>query len=148
MIDKKLDMMYGQLLHKINGPPAQVVDSDIISGVTFFMNTDDAFSLNEPSLFLKLPQKKLELSPKNDGFIIRTVISYELASRISKDYDEGVEKVIIIKNHLLCKAATLIDFLDYDLTFARPNNSGYFRDMDDRAALELRLYVKKKKEVK
>jgi hypothetical protein len=140
--------MFGNLFEKIN-EPVIVKDDDILSGVTFFQDDDGAFTLNSPSYFIKYPtENKLEISKNHDGFIIRTCISYQNAILFCNDYMEGIQKLSIIKNHILYKASKLVDLKECSLvTFKRPNVSGVFRERDNAAGFELRLYVKKEERV-
>lgn len=147
MTIQQLDAMYGNLFEKIN-EPVIIKDDDMLSGITFFQDTDEAFMLNSPSLFIKYPQNKLEISTKHDGFIIRTCISYNNALLFCNDYIEGIQKLSIIKNHMLVKAANLVDLKECSLvTFKRPKVFGVFRELDNTAGFEIRLYVKKQERV-
>jgi hypothetical protein len=147
MNPQTLDLMYRSVFENINREPLHFVDS-LNDGITFFNDADGAFSLNEPASGPRFVYPFQNYNEFSAGFIIRTVISYAECSKFNKDYFYGLETLIILKNHLLAKAASFAKLKECKkITFKRPNGS-IFGDTEGYAGFEIRLYVELEKETK
>lgn len=139
----KLNTMYYKLFSKIQ--PIKTVD--LSSAVTTANSAMEAFQLKDPAAF-----KKQELIVENRDFstkdlteqqIIRVYIPYSDAIIASKDLEWGYEYFSVIKNEMLKKIAE--SGTSYNqLSFLRPGQENLvFRDLENFAGLELRLYSNK-----
>jgi hypothetical protein len=106
----------------------------------------DVFML-EPSQGSIITNKKfsdIDLSIENNGFIIRSRISYVMAQRALNNYTVGCIILGTVINSLLFKAQeykkdTLQSFKT--VSFKNPINGRIFRELENETGYEIRLYI-------
>ena len=145
-LELQLDCMYSTFMEKVNLDPLIVTPND--EGLTFFNKDDGAFTLSPPSQGeCKLVLQSVHWDDKYDGLVVRTSISYSVALKMKEDYLFGIEKLSLIKNLLLGKAAKHVNLEKCErVSFMRPGkDASFLRELENSAGYEVRLYIQKEK---
>lgn len=127
--------------------------------VTFIPQELEPFTLNpvqSGDMKTITPDVKIN-SDKYSGFVVRSIIGYALMVRLVNDnnFGAGCLSLSNIINAMLCTAAEYVDLNSYLkdtllITFEHPwenkNAKSIFRELEDNAGYEIRLFISWKEE--
>lgn len=138
-MNHQLDLMYGSFLEQKHTP----IKINLEDNVTVENYSTDTFVLKDSIGSIR--RVKNEILADNDFLIVRVNVSYTKALEITKDYSSGIFFMSLLKNEMLTVASTYFDLDSCEkITFKKPGTEGsFFRELDNFAAYELRLYVEK-----
>jgi hypothetical protein len=113
-------------------------------GITCYSRSDEAFSLNPPiaGITLAVSNHPGLFKPTGDGFVLRTILGYAAACRYLENQAAGNLGVANLINSMLIAVYKTYGTSIQNVTFKRPGteSADYFRELDNSAGLELRLY--------
>jgi hypothetical protein len=144
MLVTKLNAFAINYLHDLNLSECNPINIQLENSVTIFPKDVDAFNLNSPA-----SGSIKDIIPKaivNDACLIRMLINYSTAVRISENPKLFNFYFSLYLNAGLSSLKSEIGDLRFrDITAFRPGTyDTVFRELEDSAAIEFRLFVKEK----
>lgn len=143
-MEKTLNRLAKAYLKNVNIASLQPMNLDTEGGVTIFPNTEDAFRLNPPVAGSWRPVQG-DVN-RDDGAVVRMVMGYTMAARIEQNPETFNYYFSMMLNSGLASLSRELGFLQFrEIICERPGTPGvFFKELEEAAAFELRLYVKKK----
>lgn len=138
----QLNLMYGSFLDARHTPVNYSLPDD---GITLENHTVDAFELQAP-IAGSIRMVRTDSPTDKDMGVVRVAMGFYSASKMEKDFSLGVYHLSLLKNMALSVAAKYFDLDSCEIvTFKLPGTNNYFRELENTAGIELRLFISKTK---
>lgn len=138
---KKLDSMFHSMFKDKQLKQMSPIEIGEGDNITIFSSSDSPFFLRSSSGHFKITKPSGEAS--TNGAVVVNLISYSMSLKYLKNKALFLHNMSLLVNSMLAQATKALGSLEgREYTFKRAETAaGYFRELGEAAAIELRLYV-------